>query len=261
MLEIYRDDIHYPSSDNEPMGENDVICWLMTASLDAMKRHFSADENVYVSSNSFIYYVKDDPLQRVAPDLYVVKGVSSKKRPNYKIWEEGVVPQVVFEFTTESSRYKDLGVKKGLYEALGVKEYYLFDPVSEYLEPHFRAFRLEDGALHELPHKNSHFSPELQLTIRPQGQLLRFYPVDSLKPVPTSDELADLADQEAERAEQEAARAEQEAARAEQEAARAEQALQQSAIDRELLEKEVERSRELEDEVARLRRALERNGA
>lgn len=140
IIDYYQgDEIYYPSSDNEPMGENDVICWLMTASLDMLKRHFQDQPQVYVSSNSFVYYVKGDVEQRVAPDLYVVKGVEAKQRPNYKVWEEGVVPQVVFEFTTESSRYKDLGTKKGLYEALGVKEYYLFDPASEYLTPHFRA--------------------------------------------------------------------------------------------------------------------------
>lgn len=84
----------------------------MTVSLDMLKRYFQSRDDVYVSSNSFVYYVKGDPKQRVAPDLYVVKGVSSEQRPNYKTWEEGVVPQVVFEFTTESSRYKDLGVEE-----------------------------------------------------------------------------------------------------------------------------------------------------
>lgn len=222
MLDIYRhDEPYYPSSDNEPMGENDVICWLMTSALDMLKRFFQNDQSVYVSSNSFVYYVKDDPTQRVAPDLYVVKGVPSHKRPNYKIWEEGVVPQVVFEFTTESSRYKDLGTKKGLYEALGVKEYYLFDPVDEYLRPSFRAFRLVDGIFQEREQKSSHFSEELGLTIKPDGQILRFYPPDSLQSVPTSAELEDLAEEAAARADKEAARAREEAARAEREAARA----------------------------------------
>ena len=146
MLDLYQhDEPFYPSSDNEPMGENDVICWLMTTTLDMLKRHFQDDERVYVSSNSFVYYVKGEPKERVAPDLYVVKGVSSRQRRNYKIFEEGVVPQVVFEFSTDSSRFKDLGTKKGLYELLGVKEYYVFDPAGEYLSPPFRAYILVDG--------------------------------------------------------------------------------------------------------------------
>ena len=223
MLEFYKDEVYYPSSDGEPMGENDVICWLMATSLDMLKRYYREAEDVYVSSNSFVYYVENDPEQRVAPDLYVVKGVSKKQRLNYKIWKEGVVPQVVFEFTTESSRYKDLGTKKGLYEALGVKEYYLFDPVQEYLKPAFRAFHLIDGVLAEREQKSSHFSEELGLTVKPVGTLLRFYPPNSLTPVPSSEELEDLADSLAEEAKRQEHRAEREAARAEQEAARADE--------------------------------------
>lgn len=244
MLEVYYDDTYYPSSDNEPMGENDVICWLMAASLDMLKRYFKDQDHIYVSSNSFLYYVEGDPRQRVAPDLYVVKGVPSGQRPNYKIWEEGVVPQVVFEFTTESSRYKDLGLKKGLYEVLGVKEYYLFDPVGEYLQPPMRAFALENGVLVEREEKPSYFSQELQLTIRPQGQLLRFYPPDSVEAVPTSEELEELAHQQWSRAEEQSARAEEQSARAEELSAFAEE--------------EKARAQALEEEVLRLRTELER---
>ena len=261
MLDLYRhDEPYYPSSDGEPMGENDVICWLMASTLDMLRRYYQNDENVYVSSNSFVYYVKDDPTQRVAPDLYVVKGVSSRKRPNYKIFDEGVVPQVVFEFTTESSRYKDLGTKKGLYEVLGVKEYYLYDPAGEYLSPSFRAFRLVDGVLQEREQRPSHFSDELGVTIKPVDQLLRFYPQDSLQPVPTSAELEELAELAAERAqeataraEQEAARAEQEAARAEQEAARAEQEAARAEQEAARAEQEAARADELQRQLIELR--------
>lgn len=258
MLDYYQgDEIYYPSSDNEPMGENDVICWLMTASLDTLKRYFQSQDDVYVSSNSFLYYVEGDVQQRVAPDLYVVKGVSSRQRPNYKIWEESVVPQVVFEFTTASSRYKDLGVKKGLYEALGVAEYYLYDPAGEYLEPSFRAFHRENDVLVERPNKSSHFSPELQLTIRPKNQLLRFFPVDSLQPIPTSQELEALAEEQKARAEEQKAHAEEQKARAEEQKARAEE--QQSRAERQTaradrLAGEVD---ELRAELARLREKTE----
>lgn len=243
MLDIYRhDEPYYPYSDDEPMGENDTICWLMTSSLDMLRRYYQGRDNIYVSSNSFVYYVKDDPTQRVAPDLYVVKGVPSSRRPNYKIWEEGVVPQVVFEFTTESSRYKDLGTKKGLYEVLGVKEYYLYDPAEEYLSPSFRAFELVDGVLREREQRPSHFSEELGLTIKPVDQLLRFFPPDSVQPIPTSEELEERANEAWSLAEEQAARAEQEAARAEQEAARA--------------EREAARAARLEEELKRLKGKL-----
>jgi Uma2 family endonuclease len=251
MLDLYRhDEPYYPSSDGEPMGENDVICWLMASTLDMLRRYFQDDDDVYVSSNSFVYYVKDDPTQRVAPDLYVVRGVTSEKRPNYKIWEEGVVPQVVFEFTTESSRYKDLGTKKGLYEVLGVKEYYLYDPAGEYLNPSFRAFRLVDGILQEREERTSHFSVELGLTVKPVDQVLRFYPPDSVEPVPTSAELEERAELAAALAEQEATRADKEAARADQEAARADKEAERA-------DKEAERARQEAARAAELQRKLD----
>ncbi len=269
MLDLYQhDEPYYPSSDDEPMGENDVICWLMTTSLDMLKRHFQDDENIYVSSNSFVYYVKGEPKERVAPDLYVVKGVSSRQRRNYKIFEEGVIPQVVFEFTTDSSRYKDLGTKKGLYELLGVKEYFVFDPAGEYLSPNFRAYTLVDGVFQEREPKASYFSEELDLTIKAVDKLLRFYPPDSLQAIPTSVELKKLAqdqttraaqeaaraEQEAARAEKEAARAEKEAARAEKEAARAEKEAAQARLESERADREAARVAELERQLEELRR-------
>lgn len=248
MLDLYQhDEPYYPSSDSEPMGENDVICWLMTTSLDMLKRHFQDDENIYVSSNSFVYYVKGEPKERVAPDLYVVKGVPSRQRRNYKIFEEGVVPQVVFEFTTDSSRFKDLGTKKGLYELLGVKEYYVFDPAGEYLSPPFRAYILVDGVFQEREPKSSYFSEELGLTIKAVDTLLRFYPPDSLQAIPTSGELKTLAEEQAARAEQEAARAEREAARAEKEASKA-------RLESERADREAARVAELERQLEELRR-------
>lgn len=45
--------------------------------------------------------------------------------------------------TKESTRWEDLGTKRPLYEWLGVRgEYFLCDPMAEYLRPVLRGFRL-----------------------------------------------------------------------------------------------------------------------
>ena len=44
--------------------------------------------------------------------------------------------------TSRSTKAEDLGEKKGLYAFLGVKEYVIFDPLEEYLEPRLRLYRL-----------------------------------------------------------------------------------------------------------------------
>jgi hypothetical protein len=66
-----------------------------------------------------------------------------KNRRTYKIWAEGKVPDVVIETTSRKTRRKDTRVKPGLYARLGVKEYFLFDPLGEYLDPPLQGYRLE----------------------------------------------------------------------------------------------------------------------
>ncbi len=52
-------------------------------------------------------------------------------RDNYKIWEEGKVPGVIFEITSQATREQDMGFKKILYQQGSVLEYWLFDPKGE----------------------------------------------------------------------------------------------------------------------------------
>lgn len=183
------DDVHYPDSDNKPMAENDVIRILTECVDEALRAHFARDPEVYVSSNLFLYYQEGDPRKRVAPDLFFTRGVPAGQRHNYKLWEEKVVPQVVFEFTTRSSKDDDLRKKKDLYEKLGVEEYYVFDPADEYLRPRFRAFRLHGGRYVEQAVGGGIDSPALGLRLVPEGQFLRFYQPGDTEPLAMSHEL------------------------------------------------------------------------
>ncbi|MCA9792402.1 MAG: Uma2 family endonuclease, partial [Candidatus Eremiobacteraeota bacterium] len=76
--------------------------------------------------------------------VLVTLGIPAGRRKNYLVWREGKAPDVVFEITSTSTRSDDLGSKRGLYAFLGVKEYVLFDPREEYLEPRLRLYRLRD---------------------------------------------------------------------------------------------------------------------
>jgi hypothetical protein len=66
-----------------------------------------------------------------------------------------------------------------LYEQLGIKEYFLFDPLDEYLQPRLQGFTLVQGRYRALPlsTEGELMSQELGLILRPQGDLLRL--VDS----------------------------------------------------------------------------------
>jgi len=183
----------YPESDGQPMTDKDINRLLMEYAELAIRTHLRGQQ-VYVSANLFIYYQEDEPNRRVAPDVFVVKGVEPHLRDRYLLWEEKHVPCVVFEFTSRSSRFDDPGTKLGLYALLGVKEYYLFDPSGEYLNPRFRSYRLQGGQYAELAPAESVHSPELSLDLRVEGQWLRFVDPASGQPLPTAEEALERAE-------------------------------------------------------------------
>lgn len=51
---------------------------------------------------------------------------------------------MVIEVSSRKTRREDLGPKKGTYEMMGVQEYYLFDPLGEYLETPLVGYRLTE---------------------------------------------------------------------------------------------------------------------
>ena len=135
-------DIKYPESDGKPLAETEVHVLLMLDTIAILREFFRAVARVYVAGNMLLYYKKGNPHRSVAPDVFVVFGVGKQQRRTYKLWEEGAAPAFVLEFTSESTSAEDVAEKYELYEQLGVQEYFLFDPLEEYLEPSFQAFRL-----------------------------------------------------------------------------------------------------------------------
>lgn len=135
--------IDYPESDGKPMAETDVHYRLMTDLRFELEQFFRDDSDVYVSGNILIYYVEGNPKKRIAPDVLVVRGVPKGDRRIYKLWEEGHAPDVVFEISSRQTWREDLNTKWRLYEELGVKEYFIFDPEYDYLVEPLIAWRLE----------------------------------------------------------------------------------------------------------------------
>ena len=81
----------------------------------------------------------------VVPDLFVTFGARRlDHRSSYKLWEEPA-PDLVIEALSPSTRDEDLGAKKRTYEALGVREYWLFDPLGGQLVPPLAGYALVDG--------------------------------------------------------------------------------------------------------------------
>ena len=182
----------YPESDGQPVAETDVHRQLMFALIGMLQTFFRDDPHVYISGNLFLYYQEGDPRQVVAPDVFVVPGIPNRQRRIYKLWEEGVVPAVVFELTSRSTRREDLRSKYDLYERLGVREYFLFDPLGEYLRPACRGYRLHQDRYRPLSpdEDGSLWSEVLGLALHARGEQLRLYDPTGQRWLPTPQEEA-----------------------------------------------------------------------
>jgi Uma2 family endonuclease len=165
--------VFYPETDGEPMTETDIHRRQLLDLLFALEMFFQPSPDVYVAGNLMLYYVEGDPAQCVAPDVFVVQGIPKGDRRVYKVWEEGKAPDIVIELTSNSTRLNDLGAKKGIYEALGVREYFVFDPLSEYLRPVLLGYRLEMSNYHPMTVEPL-FSDVLGLELRVVDGWLRF---------------------------------------------------------------------------------------
>lgn len=143
--------IEYPEEDFEPMPEGDKQRRNLSYTTEALTLWFESQKDVYVSGNLFIFYEENKPEKRIAPDTFVVLGMSALDRSSYKIWEEGgKVPDFVLEITSKGTVAKDQGQNPSIYKALGVKEYFQYDPTGEYLTPSLQGVRLDQGQYVEI---------------------------------------------------------------------------------------------------------------
>ena len=139
--------IELPDEDFEPMPEGDIQRRNLSYATEALKLWFEKQENVYVSGNLFIRYEQDLAEKRVAPDIFVVFGMSSEDRVSYTIGEDGgKAPDFVLEVISKGTRTKDRKQNPLIYKYLGVKEYFQYDPSSKFLKPSsLNGARLENG--------------------------------------------------------------------------------------------------------------------
>jgi Uma2 family endonuclease len=145
LLEPYPEE-YLPESDGKPMAETDRHRLLMIYLLIALEEFFRKEPLIYVSGNIFVYYRDESKLRKsICPDIFVVHGVRKKDRRVYNLEVERKTPEVVIELTSSETKTEDLGNKRVIYAGLGVKEYFLYDPYNETMQPALRGFRLENG--------------------------------------------------------------------------------------------------------------------
>lgn len=207
----------YPTRDGKPMAESDKHADIMVYCKEALRLYYAElgrASNVYVSGNNFVYWEEGNPRARTSPDVYVVFGVEQRQRNSYMAWkEDGNLPAVVIEITSEATHAEDVNKKLPLYErVLKVPEYFQFDPTGDYLVPRLQGYRLVNGLYARLEMTDDRLhSEQLGLDLVMQGETLRLYDPERKRFLPTLQEAEAQARNEAKRAEAETARAEAEA--------------------------------------------------
>jgi Uma2 family endonuclease len=228
-------EIFYPSSDGEPLAESYAHLYAILVTLEVLKQYLQGIQAT-VLADQYLYYAQGFPRLRIAPDVMVIFNVAPGGRDNYKIWEEGEVPSVIFEMTSPGTKNQDTGHKKTLYEQLGVREYWLFDPKGEWIEEKLRGYRLHDEEYELI--QDSRSEP-LELRLEAEGQLISFYREDTGEKLLIPEELKEALKQEREALQQEKIarqQAEEEARIAKVQIEQLKQTLRELGIDSNILE-------------------------
>ncbi len=159
LLALHEDDL--PETDDRPMPDSDQQARWIHYTFGALAHRYADRDDVAVSADIFLYHL---PLHgtaprtdrtgrpvypRLAPDVLVSFGVPKRDRLSYVVADEGKAPDFVLEVASTSTWRRDYGEKRKTYEALGVREYFVYD-ARPAAETRLAGFRLRGGVYEEL---------------------------------------------------------------------------------------------------------------
>ena len=180
-------------------------------------------ENVLVNGQGYLCRDRRNVRSCPVPDCVVAFDVDPEYisiTNGYVISEVGKPPEFVLEVASQSTGERDYTVKRDGYAALGVGEYWRFDPSGgSYHDAPLAGDRLVDGAYAPMPVIEEAdgliwgYSPTLELDLCWDGGQLRFYDPVGRVYLPSQTELKALHDAAESRAGQAETRAEQAEAR------------------------------------------------
>ena len=183
---LYEDGIFYPATDGAPLpdGAEQYHEFLHVNTL--LQIHYADQPRIIVSGNTFVYYDQGRPGRNIAPDCYVAFDVNRDEiisQEHYRIWVVGKPPDFALEIASKHTAHNDLVPKRELYAAIGIGEYWRYDPSedSRYYGEQLVGERLVDGEYQRLPMapdaegRPRGYSPTLELDLVWEERILRFY--------------------------------------------------------------------------------------
>jgi Uma2 family endonuclease len=171
-------EVDYPTSDGKPMAETQRHLNEMVDTIQALDDHYAETPGVHVAGNLLLYYEEGNPRKHISPDVQVTFGIAKLPlRDYFLVWKEGKCPDVAIEITSKSTRRHDQGKKLVIYrDVLKVREYFLFDPTEDYLDPPLQGFRLVGGDYARIKPVSGRLpSKMLGLHLERDGGHLRFF--------------------------------------------------------------------------------------
>ena len=159
LLALHEEDL--PETDDRPMPDSDQQFGWIRYTSGALAHRYADRDDVAVSADLFLYYLPLDGqaprlnragrpfYPRLAPDVLVSFGVPKRDRLSYVVADEGKPPDFVLEVASTSTWRRDYGEKRRIYEALGVREYFVYDARPAVAE-RLAGFRLHGRVYEEL---------------------------------------------------------------------------------------------------------------
>ncbi len=168
-------EIFYPDSDGQPMANNTEHFKRITTTQYGLETLFQDRDDVFVAADLLWYPVEGKPHLTQAPDIMIAFGRPKHERSSYKQWEEdGIAPQVVFEFLSKSNTQSEMIRKATFFDHYGVQEYYIYDIERKVLSGFIR-FQEADDVLEEIPDMNDWNSPRLGIRFDMSSGELQLY--------------------------------------------------------------------------------------
>ena len=126
------DHVFYPSSDGKRMAED---MWQFNAILNTYNDIKTVHPGALVAAALLVYPEEGNRDNSISPAVLVAFGIGTENRWHYLVWKEGKPPDWVLEMASASIRAGDREKRRNRYAAMGVPEYWLFDPKGDALPP------------------------------------------------------------------------------------------------------------------------------
>ena len=168
--------LEYDPNEPEPLPEGmeqEPVIQEILGIISSRFTDFGLRPDNFLSSNTILCYDPANLNVRVQPDIYLSFGVEQaaiRRRKLYLPWEAGKPPDLALEVASESTSRQDIIAKPGIYAAVGIPEYWRFDPTGG----RYHGEPMAGGML-----VNGVYRP-VELTTEPDGILKGYSPMLAL---------------------------------------------------------------------------------